>query len=381
MVHNLLLITSTTALLCLGLLIRNHYKTISKSVSFILAMAFMTLRIILLAYLSLNGVDLSDKFYLTHGITGLVLLPLIYLYFIQLRENRPLKVHDLVHALPLLVGLCLYPFKDAGGIRWANFLITPVLLYYWVLMLLTLKKGVWYRDSDISLISKNIRQVRSISNFLFGIITLGLIFYISRSFLFHSQSPSLGLNFQIIPSLLLLLFSIKLLLTPQILYGFDIVPMIMESPRNSHIFRDIWIYDVKVPVKSKIDQAIKDKVRNLLDDYLHRIEDAAQHSEIFNKPGLTIEEFANELKVPAFHMSYLFRYHSKESFSDFKKIIQIKNAIKLMKSGYLRKNTLPSLATAVGFSSNNPFFVTFKNITGTTPYQYAKSLDIPATES
>jgi AraC-like DNA-binding protein len=376
MIINLLLITSAAALLCLGLLIRNHSKTIAKSASCILAMALMTLRIILLTFLSLDGVDLTDQFYLTHGITSLIILPLIHLHFRQLTENRTLKSYDLVHALPVVLGLCLYPIKDNDQIRWGLIFIAPVLGFYWILMLLTLKKGVWSRESGIGLIIKNIRQVRGVSNFLFGLVTLGLIYNLSRALFFEPQPPAKGINYLIIPSMLLLLFSIKLLWTPEILYGFDIVPKMMESTSNKHIFHDIWIYDVKVPVKSKIDQGIKDKVRDLLDDYLFRIEDAGQNSPIFNQPGLTIEDFAIELKIPAFHMSYLFRYHSKESFSDFKKIIRIKNAIQLMKSGYLRKNTLQSLATAVGFSSQNPFFVSFKSITGTTPNQYAKTLEV-----
>lgn len=74
-------------------------------------------------------------------------------------------------------------------------------------------------------------------------------------------------------------------------------------------------------------------------------------------------------------MAYVFRYHSRENFQDFKKIIQINDAIELMKAGYVKQQTIESLALTVGFSSYNPFFLSFKNITGITPQQYSKSME------
>ena len=105
------------------------------------------------------------------------------------------------------------------------------------------------------------------------------------------------------------------------------------------------------------------------------MEEAAFQTELFRRPGLTLEEFAAEIDIPAFHLAYVFRYHALVSFQDFKKIIQINDAIELMKGGYTRDHTIESLATKVGFASYNPFFISFRNITGMSPQQYHKSLE------
>ena len=116
-------------------------------------------------------------------------------------------------------------------------------------------------------------------------------------------------------------------------------------------------------------------VGNSLKEYIRRIEVVSLETKLFRKQGVTLDEFAAELKIPAFHVAYVFRYHSRENFQDFKKIIQINDAIELMKAGYVKQQTIESLALTVGFSSYNPFFLSFKNITGITPQQYSKSME------
>ena len=85
-----------------------------------------------------------------------------------------------------------------------------------------------------------------------------------------------------------------------------------------------------------------------------------------------IDKLAVEMKVPKSHLKYIFKYHSKISFSEFKKTIQIKNAIEFIDKGYLKTNTLDSLAIKTGFSSYSPFFKSFKSITNLSPQDYVK---------
>jgi methylphosphotriester-DNA--protein-cysteine methyltransferase len=53
-------------------------------------------------------------------------------------------------------------------------------------------------------------------------------------------------------------------------------------------------------------------------------------------------------------------------------MIKIHDALQLIETGYLKLNTLEGLAIKVGFASYNPFFTSFKEITGTTPQAYNK---------
>ena len=87
----------------------------------------------------------------------------------------------------------------------------------------------------------------------------------------------------------------------------------------------------------------------------------------------SIDDLAQEIKIPSSHILYLFKYHSNESFVDFKKIIRIYDALSLIKNGYLNSQTFESLAVEVGFTSYTSFFLSFRQITGRSPQDYLSS--------
>jgi AraC-like DNA-binding protein len=72
------------------------------------------------------------------------------------------------------------------------------------------------------------------------------------------------------------------------------------------------------------------------------------------------------------HVSYIFKYHCRESFSDYKKIVRIHDATRLLESGYLNEKTIESLSQKVGFSSYVTFYLAFKSITGMPTQEYVK---------
>ena len=81
---------------------------------------------------------------------------------------------------------------------------------------------------------------------------------------------------------------------------------------------------------------------------------------------------ANRLKIPKSHLTFVFKYLSRVSFTEFKKIVRIHDALQLIEKGYLQSNTIESLASKVGFSSYSPFYTTFKEVTGISPQIYIK---------
>lgn len=91
---------------------------------------------------------------------------------------------------------------------------------------------------------------------------------------------------------------------------------------------------------------------------------------------MTLTDFANKLSIPKSHISYIFKYHSMISFSEYKKVIQIHDAIKHIELNYLKNNTLDSLSKKVGFTSYNPFFTSFKEISGVSPLEYHKMIKV-----
>lgn len=375
MARNLLLITSTTSLISLLLLIRLHYAQVRKIASFLLAIGLITLRTIVITILSIYGISVSKYFYITHGMTALAILPLFHLHFLQLTQNRGWKKTDLLHGVPLLVSLALLPVADSLHKPWGTFVFYLVVLFYWLMILRSFLTGIWNRQSQINLVMKNIRQIRGISNVIFITVTIGLSYNLWMMLYALPVNDEESLRHLIVPALLLLVTSIKLLVDPDIMFGFDVVPRMVKKTGQSTVLSEIWSLELKKEVVGKRDQSIREKIEKSLKEYIRRIEEAAFQTELFRRPGLTLEDLAEEIDIPAFHLAYVFRYHAQVSFQDFKKVIQINDAIELMKSGYTMDHTIESLATEVGFASYNPFFVSFRNITGMSPQQYHKSLE------
>lgn len=54
--------------------------------------------------------------------------------------------------------------------------------------------------------------------------------------------------------------------------------------------------------------------------------------------------------------------------------MQIHDVIKVINKGYLKNNTLDSLSKKIGFTSYNPFFTSFKEITGFAPVEYINNI-------
>jgi AraC-like DNA-binding protein len=109
-------------------------------------------------------------------------------------------------------------------------------------------------------------------------------------------------------------------------------------------------------------------------EYLHRIEELSFHSQAFRNPDYGLNDMALALNIPISHINFIFKYHCMESFSDFKKIVRIHDAIQLLENGYLNNHKVETLATLVGFASYNTFIIAFKSITGVNTQEYLKRI-------
>ena len=85
-------------------------------------------------------------------------------------------------------------------------------------------------------------------------------------------------------------------------------------------------------------------------------------------------ELALKTKIPISHLSFIFKYHSDISFSNYRKMSRILDAVTLIEEGFLKTNTLDALSEKVGFNTYNSFYIGFKEITSKTPQNYVNSL-------
>jgi len=310
-----------------------------------------------------------------------IIIPLFHLYIKNIIANsKQYKFRELWHLVfPFLLsfGNLLnnhYLLLGKYSVVILNLIFVSYAFIYLVVGFLLLKKNVWNRNSKIQIIDVQNNLLRKWTLFLFMLyVAISLRLLVTLFFDLINSSFSAGKNQLWISGILWSIIYIKILITPEILFGYNaLFKKISDQKKSLILLNEIWIVTEKIIVNNQQHGLLKDKIYPELTKYLKDIEYLALVENCFRKPKTSATEIAKKLEIPKSHLKFIFKYHSKVSYSEFKKIIKTYDAIQLIESGYLKTNTLEALALKVGFSSYNPFFTSFKEITGTTPQIYNK---------
>ncbi|GAB4333032.1 MAG: hypothetical protein Kow0037_11130 [Calditrichia bacterium] len=100
--------------------------------------------------------------------------------------------------------------------------------------------------------------------------------------------------------------------------------------------------------------------------------------EYFRQGELSLREFADILKINSHHLSQALNTVFRKNFFEFVNEQRVQYVIKLMKDTEYKNYTLLALGIEAGFNSKSSFITAFKKITGMTPSQYKKKLNISA---
>jgi AraC-like DNA-binding protein len=166
---------------------------------------------------------------------------------------------------------------------------------------------------------------------------------------------------------------IKILISPEILYGLPKLNRKIYSLVETEITLPTFWNMNGLEIANEQDKKLKEKVDTRILGLIEEIEYLAVNKNYFRNQKITIADMSNELRVPTSHLVYIFKYHCNLSFTEYKTIVKIEDAKKLIETGFLKVNTLESLAIEVGFSSYNPFFTAFKKLVGKSPNEYSLS--------
>ena len=329
----------------------------------------------------INGYNLDSSLIFLELIF-LLAMPCLYLYFKDLIAFKKWKYKYLLHFIPGF--LCVIAFlidltiislpKILFKISFLILLISYLIYLYLSFKLLT--TYILNRKSEIYIINE---QNNIIKNWAILLLTCFSLLYIRIIALFLLNNFHYNLtskfNFLWIGALVWLIMFFKILITPEILYGYDLLEeKINEHKHHKIVLNNIWKLNYNPVIKNIKDLKIQEKVTLNLKDYICQIEDVSLNSGIFRDYELTIETFSKKLTFPTFYLIYIFRYHSNISFIDYKKIIRIQDAIQLMKTSFLITNTYEALSKKVGFNSYMTFYTCFINITGMAPQEYYNKL-------
>ncbi|RBN51293.1 hypothetical protein DR980_02410 [Flavobacterium psychrolimnae] len=382
MLSNLLfIITGLIGLITTFLIFTNYKSNRIMNLYIILFILIISLRFFLSGLTNFVFDSNFRTTYFKYSNFSLIVIPICYLYFKNLSENnRKLNSKELLHFIfPVALFLVTinrdyfdYNSKQIEIIIYGIFFIFAIT--YVILCFRLLRTTIWTRKGDIKVIQKQNKLINNWTLFLF----IGLILTISRLFISISKEIYFdesirGHSYQWISALIWLTILFKILRSPEILYGYNVLHQkINENKNNTLVLNDIWKKNTDIQLNNNQHLVLKEKIDSNIIDYIKEIESISLKFELFRNSNLTISDLANSLKIPKSHLSYLFKYHSTISFSEYKKVIRIHDAINQIEQNYLKNNTLDSLSKKVGFTSYNPFFTSFKEIAGVSPLEYYK---------
>lgn len=306
--------------------------------------------------------------------------PLLFLFFKEiLGSYQKTKTMNWVHfILPMLFFLSFqglqYYDELSGGMIACYYLVYFLLNFAYLVASLNLFKSYLNQTSLKKIIYDSGYQKEKWILFIFCIWTLLCLRVLILIIIDLANGKLSGFDKGIgLWSILIVAAFIKLLVSPELLYGFNVLEKRMRTNQvqiKKTTLLEIWKLENDVQLKNRQDTLLAPKVLENLVDTILKIEHLVLNEQIFRNPDFDLTMLSKKINIPKSHLTFIFKYNSTHFFPDFKKMLQIMDAEKLIENGYLAENTLDSLSLRVGFSSYSPFFSAFKKYTGLSPNNY-----------
>lgn len=99
-----------------------------------------------------------------------------------------------------------------------------------------------------------------------------------------------------------------------------------------------------------------------------------EERKVFLNSDFRLMQVSMESSIPSHHLTYYFNNIKKISFSDWRNSLRIVYALELLVQGEASNLTLEAISAKCGFASQSTFIRAFKNVTGTTPSAYLKTM-------
>jgi AraC-like DNA-binding protein len=373
------LIVSSFGLLTIGLLLFSIRSNKYVNIYLIFALIISLSRAILYGTYTLKIQDISND--ISPPFKGVLIstFVLFYLYFKTLAgDERRFNPRHLFHFIAPIAFFFYYLLINVLGMERERYILainfTFISLFILVYLIWTFRlvgSKIWRNPQKVH--EQHYLTIRNWSIFLFVVFLVGTLKVLVTNFISFSRGEllshvTLGLSGV---TLQLILF-IKLLVSPEILLGIPrLNKRLSPNPKAKEFKNDVlWKLNVN-QVTGPLDERLKEKLDESIVELIQEVEEFVNEKRYFRNHHITIKELANEIEVPYTHIIYLFKYHCKLTFTEYKTIKRIDDAKHLIGLGFLKHNTLESLATEVGYASYNPFFTSFKKIVGMSPNDFA----------
>ncbi|PQB07565.1 hypothetical protein BST83_10640 [Polaribacter filamentus] len=309
-------------------------------------------------------------------ILPIITLPFSYLYFESLFKDRTqIKKKVYLHFLLPIILMVFSAFQNkfkllAPALFYSIFssLLISITLFY------IIKNSFLFYEffkNENSISEKHFNQLNKWVSFIFIIFIIGSIRLIFSLYfdLERGQKGYTNISNGFKNSVLLLL-CVKLLISPEILFGYPKLKERLSGFDKDLKFNDeIWILK-EVLTSNLQDAKLSQLVNTKIASYLNEVEKFIINETPFRTPKYSVNNLSKNLSIPSSHLAYIFKYHCKMSFTEYKNHYRIKDALKLINEGFLDSKTFEGLAEKVGYVSYNPFFTSFKKQTNYSPKVY-----------
>ncbi|WP_175620496.1 helix-turn-helix domain-containing protein [Chryseobacterium schmidteae] len=125
----------------------------------------------------------------------------------------------------------------------------------------------------------------------------------------------------------------------------------------------------EVVPKQKSSPVIDDEKNNQIKE----LKDYMLVQQPYLNPSLTVQELAEQLKIPVKDLSVLINSYMDKHFFDFVNEYRIEKAMEILKDPLQKDLTILEILYQVGFNSKSSFNTSFKKYTGKTPSDFRKN--------
>lgn len=309
----------------------------------------------------------------------IIIVPCSYLYFSNLiKDKKKIEVKDFYHfIIPILFNIidyiinCNYFTFTKNEYSYYIFFTTYTILYF-IFIYKLLYSNIWNRKGEIGIVVKQNLLIRKWSIYLFSFLIITAARLVTVLFLeIKNNNYAFGTSYLWISAVFWLIVYSKIIITPEILYGYTYLnAKINEHKRADNSTISFWAKEPIFKISNIQDAQLNTKIQESIANYMREVDQFSFHNQAYREAKFSLTDLSNKLNIPKSHLSFIFKYHSKISFPEYKKIVRIYDGLELINSGYLATNTYDSLAKEIGFTSYNTFFVSFKDVTGISPQEF-----------
>ena len=309
----------------------------------------------------------------------IIIVPSVYLYFdTMVKDAKKINFYNYIHfIIPILFNIVDYllnrhyfEISNVNYYYYSFFAVYTATYYVMISKLLYYK--VWSIKAVFGVDIKQNQLIKKWSIYFFSVIVIvGFRLIITLFIEIKNLSYNFGDSYLWVSAILWLLVFFKIIISPELLYGYTYLDgLVKQYKKTEKHTMAFWINDSKITITNIQDHNLFEKIREDISSYTVKVDQFSYNIPAYRNSKFSLTDLSNKLNIPKSHLTFLFKYNSKISFSEYKKIIRIQDGLDLIKSGYLTSNTYESLAKDIGFNSYNTFFLSFKEVTGLSPQDF-----------